>query len=334
LPVWEYGTEEMAIVAVASEKDVGLRSEAINDPANQAAQQPWVEMECVQLSNGKKVAQMDSLHLGSQLIVRERQEASVQKLGCAPADFCALSIGSYKPAIRFSGHSGERGDTVFFMPGNAEFDIHVPAGCETAYIGFSQEEFMRGARVLNPAVWDRPPQGVVQLATHRRSDFKEAVDLWLESARELVVRGERLDQAVLRNNILQFALHVVTVPQDDVMPSYRERLRALYIGGKARAFVDACLDEDALPTVVDICAALGVSERTLQYSFREYVGMSPTAYLRMRRLNCVRTTLAAEDPRQITVTQVAMRFGFLHLGRFSGDYKRLFGETPSETLGS
>lgn len=62
--------------------------------------------------------------------------------------------------------------------------------------------------------------------------------------------------------------------------------------------------------------------------------MSPVAYLRICRLNRVRTTLAASDPQETTITNVAMRFGFLHLGRFAGDYKRMFGETPSETLAS
>jgi len=33
-----------------------------------------------------------------------------------------------------------------------------------------------------------------------------------------------------------------------------------------------------------------------------------------------------------TVTEVATRWGFLHFGRFAGDYQKQFGEKPSETL--
>jgi AraC-like DNA-binding protein len=33
-----------------------------------------------------------------------------------------------------------------------------------------------------------------------------------------------------------------------------------------------------------------------------------------------------------TVTDVALKWGFNHLGRFSGFYVRQFGEAPSETL--
>lgn len=75
-----------------------------------------------------------------------------------------------------------------------------------------------------------------------------------------------------------------------------------------------------------------MSERTLQYAFKVYVDMSPLAYLRGCRLNRARAVLRASDPGAVTVTEVAMRLGFLHLGRFSTDHRKLFGEAPSETL--
>ncbi|WP_417669264.1 helix-turn-helix domain-containing protein [Roseibium sp.] len=311
-----------------------LQSARIEDPALQAALQPWVEIECVQLSNGSKVAEFASLDLGNLQIVRESQDASVQKLGHTPADFCTLSISTPGPTTRFSEHCIEQANTVFFLPGDVEFDIHVPAGGETAYVGFSQEEFLRGARVLNPLFWERPPQGVVPLTSHRRSNFKKVVDLWLKTAQEAPLRGETLDPAMLSKHLLHIVLQIATETETDPAPSFNERLRALQIGRKARAFVDDRLEADEPPTVVDICTAIGVSERTLRYAFQEYVGLSPLAYLRACRLNRVRAVLAASDPRETTVTQVAMRFGFLHLGRFAGDYKRMFGVMPSNTLAS
>ncbi|WP_346910098.1 helix-turn-helix domain-containing protein [uncultured Roseibium sp.] len=313
-------------------KGYALQTELIEASSTQALLQPWVEIECVQLSDGRKVAQLDSLDLGNLQIVRERQQTSVQKLGGTPADFCTVSICTQGPATRVSEHCGEQADTVFFLPGNAEFDIHIPAGGETAYVGFSQKEFMRGARALNPVFWERPPPGILPLTTRRRNDFQEAVDLWLKTAQEASLRGEPLDPAVLRSHLLQTVLQIAAVSQDDIAPSFNERVRALRIGRRARSFVDDRLAADALPSVVDICTALGVSERTLRYAFREYVGLSPVAYLRACRLNRVRAVLAASDPQETTITQVAMRFGFLHLGRFAGDYKRMFGEMPSVTL--
>ncbi|WP_417679993.1 helix-turn-helix domain-containing protein [Roseibium sp.] len=315
-----------------SGKGYALQAELVETSSSQASLQPWVEMECIQLSGGRNVAKLDSLDLGSMQIVREGQRTSVQKLGSTPADFCTVSICTQEPATRVSEHCGGQADAVFFLPGNAEFDIHIPAGVETAYVGFSQEEFLRGARALNPVFWERPPTGIIPLTTRRRNDFQEAVDLWLKTAREASMREEPLDPAVLRSHLMQTVLQVAAVSDEDIAPSFNERVRALQIGRRARSFVDDHLNADVLPTIVDICTALGVSERTLRYAFREYVGLSPVAYLRACRLNRVRAVLAVSDPRETTITQVAMRFGFLHLGRFAGDYKRMFGEMPSVTL--
>ncbi|WP_103225350.1 AraC family transcriptional regulator [Roseibium marinum] len=317
----------------ASENGV-FQSAVIEDPAVQALLQPWVEMECHQLSHGGTVARLDSLDLGTHQVVRERQETSIHKLGATPPDFCTLSFCMKARRSRFAEHCAEEGETIFFMPGNVEFDVFVPAGGETAYVGFSQEQFLQGARILNPGFWEKPPKGVVPLTACRRSELKSAVDLWLRTAREAAGRGAPLDPDVVRGHLLQTVLQIATVTEEDIAPTINERLRALQIGRTARSFVDESLDTGELPTLVGICAALGVSERTLRYAFREYVGLSPVAYLRARRLSRVRAVLAASDPQDVTITQVAMRYGFLHLGRFAGDYRLMFGEMPSMTLAS
>ena len=328
------GAEPVAGATGADATGWQLNSAPIEDPAVQAQFQPWVEMECYQLRNGRKLVEMDTLDLGSQKIVRELQKTSVHKLGRTPTDFCTVSICTPDPSFRFSEHCGDHADTVFFMPGNVEFDIHIPAGGDCAYVGFSQEEFLRGARALDPAAWEHPPKGVTPLASTGHGAFREAVDLWLKTVQVASSRGEVLDPALLASHMLHTVLQIATSVQDGVAPSFNERLRALQIGRMARTFVDDRLGADELPTIVDICAALGVSERTLRYAFQEYVGLPPTAYLRACRLNKVRAVLAASDPLETTITQVAMHYGFLHLGRFSSDYKRMFGILPSETLAS
>ena len=84
--------------------------------------------------------------------------------------------------------------------------------------------------------------------------------------------------------------------------------------------------------VQDLADAAGVSVRHLQQSFLRYADMPPTVWLRNRRLNAVRRDLLAADPGQVTVAEVALRWSFWHLGRFSQSYHGLFGEYPKETL--
>lgn len=76
----------------------------------------------------------------------------------------------------------------------------------------------------------------------------------------------------------------------------------------------------------------GVSVRALQRAFERSDQPSPMIYLRRLRLHRVRAELAANAPGSVTVTTIAGRWGFLHLGRFASQYRQLFGETPSETL--
>lgn len=85
-------------------------------------------------------------------------------------------------------------------------------------------------------------------------------------------------------------------------------------------------------TTEQLAAAVCVSVRSLQRGFRSTFGMSPTEFLRSTRLRRARADLLASDPASSSVTAVATRWGFLHLGRFSQAYRQAFGESPSETL--
>ncbi len=82
----------------------------------------------------------------------------------------------------------------------------------------------------------------------------------------------------------------------------------------------------------DLATATGVSIRTVSRIFHERYGVGPLAWLRQRRLEAVHRELLAAQPGKTTVTAVALRYGFEHLGRFAANYTRAFGENPSATL--
>ena len=81
----------------------------------------------------------------------------------------------------------------------------------------------------------------------------------------------------------------------------------------------------------EFCAAIGVPERTLRLCCQEQLAMSPKQYLTRRRMHLVRRALLAAET-EATVTEIAIRFGSWHLGRFSAGYQTIFGELPSTTL--
>jgi AraC-like DNA-binding protein len=84
-------------------------------------------------------------------------------------------------------------------------------------------------------------------------------------------------------------------------------------------------------TVSDVADHLGISLRSLQTGFRQWRETTPTAFLRRARLQLVRDELLRPGGK-VTVTAVALQYGFSHLGRFSAQYRSVFGEDPSATL--
>lgn len=102
---------------------------------------------------------------------------------------------------------------------------------------------------------------------------------------------------------------------------------------RLRAAVEYVHDHAAEPvTIGDLSAASGLSVRSVQESFRRVFDVSPLTYLRQVRLDRVRAELLDADPLAGAVGDVARRWGFAHLGRFSAAYAERFGEYPKQTL--
>ena len=86
-------------------------------------------------------------------------------------------------------------------------------------------------------------------------------------------------------------------------------------------------------TAMELCSTFGVSDRLLRAAFQEVHGMGPLSYFRVMRLNAVRTTLRAKRGRDETVARILSAHGVTRPAAFAGEYRRHFGELPSETLG-
>ena len=118
-----------------------------------------------------------------------------------------------------------------------------------------------------------------------------------------------------------------SLPPDDIgwLPSARRLIRR----------VEEYLQEaGSRPVhVSEICAALGVSRRTLHRAFQEVFGLGPVSFLRHKRLCTIHSILRHSAPGSTTVAAVAMQQGFYELGRFAQYYAAMFGERPSQTLG-
>jgi AraC-like DNA-binding protein len=100
---------------------------------------------------------------------------------------------------------------------------------------------------------------------------------------------------------------------------------------RARAFIESSCDQPI--SLSDIAAAARTSPRALQYAFLQHLDTSPMAHLRQVRLERAHRELESGDPgRGDTVEAIARRWGFANPGRFAGEYRRVYGHPPSQTL--
>ncbi|CAG4897242.1 AraC family transcriptional regulator [Paraburkholderia saeva] len=96
---------------------------------------------------------------------------------------------------------------------------------------------------------------------------------------------------------------------------------------RARDYIDAHLDE---PLLMDALAReAGVSTRTLQNGFNQFLNTSPGGYIRERRLEAVHRALQDEPER--SVTDIFVAHGVHSFGHFAKAYARRFGCLPSAT---
>jgi len=82
----------------------------------------------------------------------------------------------------------------------------------------------------------------------------------------------------------------------------------------------------------DLCQLTGSSARSIARACQTILETSPLRYLKQLRLNQARILLREGSRDRTTVSECALFAGFSHLGRFSADYRRMFGESPSQTL--
>lgn len=104
----------------------------------------------------------------------------------------------------------------------------------------------------------------------------------------------------------------------------------IHIAKEVQAYIEEHYQENV--RIEDLCRATGKEVRTLQTCFRRYFDMTITDYLKVARLNSAFRVLSSAQPGEATVASVALQNGFTHLGRFSVEYRKHFGESASVTL--
>jgi len=134
-----------------------------------------------------------------------------------------------------------------------------------------------------------------------------------------------LDKAV--ESLLDVLVSAVTIGQARQWELPRPSTRS-YVVDKAVSYLEQHLSDTL--SVPELSGVVGVSVRTLRYSFEEITGVSPSEYLLTVRLGMVRRELLAGSSMK-SIYRIAHKYGFCNMSRFAHFYKQTFGELPSET---
>lgn len=264
--------------------------------------------------------------IGNTRVMEETQNRTVHKRGVIDAGRCNLAFACGL------GGTGSLGDKLLtsssfsFLPGG-EFDIQLPPS-SIVVVSLDCGEFMAAAALAGHWIEGNERQSFTwDMPTLR--PLMALVEVMM--AQKPAAHGRNaLDGGYLTAMLFECLLDTMADPSRKENRGTISHANAYRTVRTAREFIDS-IPNDPL-TVLDLCRVLDVSRRTLQYSFAKIHGIAPLVYLRYVRLNRARRDLSLPRNDRMTVASIATHWGFWHLGRFSLDYRRLFGELPSDTL--
>jgi AraC-like DNA-binding protein len=291
---------------------------------------PGATANLVFTGRGDFKARLTWVKLRKLSIFRAREDlARIAYLSLLPTEtFISFPIGTGTPML-WSGLELRRGDIVFHARGERSHQrtmgashwglVSMPPDQLAAY-----GKVLAGVKIFSPAegcvLQPPPPALALLLRLHSKACDLAETKPQIMSHEEAARAFEQEFIHALVNCLTIDGELPSTAPKRrraDVMVSFEGALSAF--GGRQLR-------------TAELCAAIGVKERTLRVCCSEFLGMSPGRYVRLRRLNMVRAELHRADPTTASVATIARRYQFSELGRFAATYRAVFGEMPSCTL--
>ena len=286
--------------------------------------------EVSQLTQGALNAEGTMLALDGVNLLHMKINQTVRQRGYGPRNMAAVFIPREGTAQVFaSDQLVEHGQCMTIMGGELEGVTH--SGYEEFDLAFDMDVCRSQLEALNGG-----SIGVMFGATIAApgpawiADMTARVGWLLTAAREhgagLIDRQRRVS---LTDHLLASMVRFDPAPADVDSTTRRATAARRVAVRLAREYIHAQLSEP-LP-LSELCRHAGLKVRTLETGFREVTGLTPIAYIRSLRLNAVRRTLHDATVRLRSISDIAMDNGFWHLSQFSTDYRKLFGETPTNT---
>jgi len=310
-----------------------------HDAHTQAASLSSWQQHYEQLSAGRFEGLLEDLRFDQLQVFRETTNQSVLQDGSARSGHVTVGLADFDVGrASFCGHQINP-DTPIGIQSDVPFQLVTAARMELVGISIPSAALQAlAARVDGPeqagAAWQVPRTCVLRALGPRRQELQRLTASALALGQQAPAllgpaAARRTLGLALADAVLQCFRPEHVVAELPTCASSRQRIVRL-----AREYMQA--HAESVITVPDLCEAAHTSRRALQYAFEDQLQVSPITYLRCMRLNRARRDLLRQASRgvgAVGVGDVAARWGFWHLSRFAADYRNLFGELPSATLG-
>lgn len=315
---------------------LGLRTSETHDADEQADSLTAWEQSYDQLSAGRFNGLLSEWRLPRMQVFREQTSQALRQ-SCRVWDdsfwfgLPDLHTVGLAQATRINGRLHGRRE-IMVRPGGEDFELVTPGGHSLFGVVVQRQALMSAAQSLGCRVaWHQLQQAAVLHVDEAALSACLTQLGMLLSAPPGAQPPSPEQLAGIERAVMASLLGLLDrgVAEADPRQCLSRRQKVV---AQARSLVMACPDH-AL-TVPELCEQLHVSRRTLQYCFEDVLGHSPIVYLRAVRLNGARRQLreAARQRQGLGVQDVAARWGFWHMSQFALDYRKLFAESPSDTL--
>ena len=234
---------------------------------------------------------------------------------------------NHKKSSKINGLNIEQ-NHIMCRPGNREFELVTPNNFDIYGLVVRQEKIQVMAESQGVELdWQHLyQQGRLTLPEKTLTALRFVLNNLLS---DNPINNNQQRPVKLQHDILMMALLESLQNSQPVKSEPISFLRRQQIVEQVKDYLHS--HQNSTVTINDLCALCHVSRRTLQYSFETILGISPLRYLRLSRLNGVRRELMSSQTE--SVADIAEKWGFWHLSQFTHDYKQLFNELPSVTLG-
>lgn len=287
-----------------------------------------------QMTPGQFHGELAELQMPHMQVFLEKTSQAVHQSCCVWPDAFWFGLQDHTDSGHAHGRiNGRLGDanTIMIRPGNCEFELLTPADYTIYGIVIQRNALLSAADQMGCRInWAQLASAEVLHVTKPEKIACLQTLAYLLSEDEMSSEHKPAASLALPQQAVMTAmLSLLDTSEVDsaVSNSFMRRQR---IVAQARDYVLAHRDQAV--TVPELCERLYVSRRTLQYCFEEVLGVSPIQYLRTIRLNGARRYLREDFSGYRTVQDVAADWGFWHFSQFSSDYRKLFGQSPSESL--